>query len=83
MTPKEKALQLITMFKRHVNPYSGSGMLSNTYDDNAALAQAKACALITADQVLNTRSFDALGMKAAILDDQRFWTEVKLEITKL
>jgi hypothetical protein len=41
MTPKEKAKELIDKFNDHVNPYCGSGMLSNTFDDDAIKYQSK------------------------------------------
>lgn len=41
---KEEALRWVRMFAPHVNPYVGSGMLSNTQDDNAIIHQAKQCA---------------------------------------
>ncbi len=44
MTEQEKANELILLFEPHVNPYLGSGMLSNTYDDDAILFQSKKCA---------------------------------------
>lgn len=53
MKPKEKAQELVSKFKDHVNPYIGSGMLSNTHDDNAILFQSKQCALILVDEILN------------------------------
>ena len=52
MSAKTNARQLVTRFKDHVNPYMGSGMLSNTPDDSAILWQSKKCALICAEEIL-------------------------------
>lgn len=41
---KQKAIELVKSFKDYVNPYIGSGMLSNDYDNNAILFQCKKCA---------------------------------------
>ena len=52
MNEKQKAVELINDFKDHVNPYMGSGMLSNTYDDNAILYQSKMCAKKAVGQIM-------------------------------
>ena len=54
MRPKEKAKELIEKFKPHVYCFMGSGMLSNSYDENVALNEAKKCALICAQTVLES-----------------------------
>ena len=46
MTPKEQAVKLVLRYKPFVYCYMGSGMLSNTYDEDVALNMAKQCALI-------------------------------------
>lgn len=46
---KQKAIELVKSFKDFVNPYVGSGMLSNTYDNDAILFQAKKCAHASID----------------------------------
>lgn len=51
--------ELIKKFSKHVNPYMGSGMLSNTIDDEAILMQSKECVKI-ADQHANDKVKEAL-----------------------
>ena len=82
MTPKEKATQLIEKFKDHVNPYIGSGMLSNTLDEAAILMQSKSCALITTDHVLKTiRNMDIQDIH--VQWELMFWLDVKTNIENL
>jgi hypothetical protein len=78
MNPKEKALELIEQFKDKVNPYIGSGMLSNTHDDDTILWQSKRCALIAVDEILNEEN-DFIQTDAHFL----YWEEVKQEIENL
>lgn len=75
MTPKEKALELIEQFKDKVNPYIGSGMLSNTHDDDTILWQSKRCALIAVDEILNEEN-NFIQTDAQLL----YWEQVKEEI---
>ncbi len=74
MTPKEKAEQLISNFSPYVYCYMGSGMLTNTCDDEAIKMNAKQCALIAVDEIL-------LGYMGN--PKVKYWTEVKQEIEKL
>jgi hypothetical protein len=78
MTPKEKALELIEQFKDKVNPYIGSGMISNTHDDDTILWQSKRCALVAVDEVLNKENH-FIQTDAHLL----YWEEVKQEIKNL
>ena len=78
MNPKEKALELIEQFKDKVNPYIGSGMLSNTHDDDTILWQSKRCALVAVDEVLNEENH-FIQTDAHLL----YWEEVKQEIKNL
>ena len=75
---QNKIDELVENFLDHVNPYIGSGMLSNTYDDNVILWRAKKCALITANEILQN-----LPMYTGNLNPKwSFWNEVRLELTK-
>jgi hypothetical protein len=78
MTPKEKTLELIEQFKDKVNPYIGSGMISNTHDDDTILWQSKRCALVAVDEVLNKENH-FIQTDAHLL----YWEEVKQEIKNL
>lgn len=75
MDTREKAIELVNKFKNHVNPYIGSGMLSNTYDNEAIVWQAKICATILADEVLELTS--------EMDDDNAVWDNVKTQISKI
>lgn len=74
MTEKEKAGELIWSFRDFVNPYIGSGMLSNSYDDRAILMQCKSCALVTIDNI-----FTALSNFAAPIKHIGSWEETNFE----
>lgn len=71
-TNKAKAEEIVNKYKDHVNPYIGSGMLSNTYDDGAILWQAKQCALIHVDGVIEELN--------AVLASIRFIYDIENEI---
>ena len=49
--PKFKAQELVNQFIPLVYCYMGSGMLTNTYDDDTALMYAKQCATIAQKEV--------------------------------
>jgi len=84
MTPKEKSLELIEKYKKHVNPYMGSGMLSNTYDDRAILFQSKKCALIAVDEILHVlRQGHPTELVVMPMDLIDYWFDVKKEIEKI
>jgi len=83
MKPKEKAIELTGNFKDHVNPYIGSGMLSNTHDDSAILWQAKKCALIAVDEILKTNPVEFIGSSGKFRYMEHYWLEVKGEIENL
>ena len=51
-TIKEQADSIVEKFKPHVNPYIGSGMLSNTHDDDAISWQATHCAIIYCEGII-------------------------------
>ena len=76
MTPKEKALELVDKFWK------------SCYDkhDIAKLvkADAKQCALIAVDEIINGYEFDSLDIEhKRIMDNINFWDEVKQEIERL
>ena len=82
MIPKEKAKQLIKKYKFYVNPYVGSGMLSNTHDDDAILMRAKDCALILIVEILE--GLDTIDpITDSLQEEEKYWNEVKEEINKL
>ena len=80
MTPAEKAKQLVDIFYQTTpneawyNPPLGS--LSIEYK---AWEQAKQCALIAVDEILNALSYKA----SSNFEELKYYTEVKQEIEKI
>lgn len=86
MTPKEKAKELVDKFKDKVNPYVGSGMLSNTYDDRTILVQSQRCALIATEEIIEQWDYIdtyLADMGGELNPNLRYWLNVKEEIKKL
>ncbi len=73
MTPRQEALKLTSSFQDYVNPYVGSGMLSNWCDNDAILRQSKACAHIALK----------LAQRACPVSEIGYWENVESEIDKL
>jgi hypothetical protein len=67
MTPKEKALQLVEKFKLYAD--------WNGFEENRALANAKQCALIAVEEIINIRLL--------FFDEKEYWQQVKTEIENL
>jgi len=66
MTPKEKAIELVNKFNDYMVPnYTGT-------------FEAKQCALIAVDEVLNFINTDVFSYT-----NEEYWEEVKQEIEKL
>ena len=53
MTPKEKAMELVSSFYPFVYPYNGSDMLTNTTSKEPIVMNSKQCALIAVNEILN------------------------------
>ena len=53
MTEKEKAIELVEKCKPLVYCFLGSGMLTNTEDSEVALSNAKKCALICVQELID------------------------------
>jgi hypothetical protein len=96
ITPKEKAEQLISNFSPFVYCYLGSGMLTNTEDDEVIKMNAKKCALIAVEEMLKSEprspsnvDWDDVGgthqyyYEAQREEANKFWQEVKQELEKL
>lgn len=81
MKAKLKATELISKFRDKVNPYIGSGMLSNTHDDDAIMWQSKKCAHIVADEAIKLA--DIMDGGFSFEKEIEFWKNVKLEIDTL
>jgi hypothetical protein len=79
MTPKEKAKQLVDKFISYSYFSNGNNAMNRQYqqEDNA-----KQCALIAVDEILNAISFNMYDEEEYNKVDE-FWEEVKNEIEKL
>ena len=74
-TPKEKAAELVEMFKDFVHGYVGGSMLSCYEYPDQILAQAKKCAIIVTDEILSVWGINKIA--------NIYWNEVKSEIQKI
>ena len=74
MTAVEKAKYLVYKYYNEMNP--------NAPDCNISFAQAKQCALIAVDEILNENSKRG-GENDEIIEYEPYWLEVKHEIKKL
>ncbi len=73
MTPKEEAKKLIDKFKSYVS----SETTSKHHDENRQLSNAKECALICVEEIIN---HDPINPFNCLEDAEKFWREVKKEI---
>jgi len=94
MNEKDKAIELVDKFKPLVYCYMGSGMLSNSYDDNVILENAKKCALIVIKEKIETcnKFYEKLSFPVEVKSDMGYicfkkeldyLQSVKQEIQKL
>ena len=75
MIPKEKAKELYN--KMYETGFKPKSVLIR-------IEQAKECALIAVDEIINGYEFDSLDIEhKRIMDNINFWDEVKQEIQKL
>lgn len=75
-SPKEYAEELIKFFLPKMYCYLGSGMLTNTYDEEVALDNAKECALFHIQQMY--RFGDSLKLREPLM----YFNAVEKEIKK-
>ena len=78
MEAKDKAIELVEKYKPMVNGYVGSSMLTNTEYPETILRNAKQCALIAVDEII-----DYLISNQITGTLMTYWQEVKNEIEKL
>ncbi len=72
MEPREKAKELIERFSPVVYPFLGSSMLTNEPNYTVILNNAKICANITIDEILNLDTGDTIN--------KDYWEEVRKSI---
>ena len=73
MTPKQKADELIEKFSPHCYCFLGSGMLTNTPNNKVQFVNAKQCAIIAVDEIIESKP---------ICNSLIWWQEVKSELEK-
>jgi hypothetical protein len=83
MTPKEKAQELVDRFREFAD---GTDAETDRYSPNIEKQNAKQCALIAIDEILNNavkyNAYDGVINNELWADDE-YWQEVKKEIEKL
>ena len=89
MNPQQKAQQLIEKYKPYVYCFMGSDMLVNQESESVILSNAKKCALMAVDEIIEAietttghcelRHLDAAEVKS----DIAYWERVQQEIKKL
>jgi hypothetical protein len=79
MTPEAKAKELIDKFLPSMFCYLGSGMLTNTYDDGVAMGNAKECALIAVNEIIDNIVPSNHGTETL----KKYWQAVKQSLTNL
>jgi hypothetical protein len=77
MTPKEKAKELVETFENYA-----SGLNNDVFDDYECLKNAKQCALIAVDEILENFGFHE-NKHYTNYGAIEFYEEVKTEIEKL
>lgn len=78
MNVEKKIEELVKKFSQHVNPYVGSRMLTNTPDEEGILWEARHCALILANEMLEN-----IPMYTGELNPKwKYWTDIKIELEK-
>lgn len=88
-TPKEKAEELVTLYKSLKITTFGCGSETGNpcFITNEMLTHsAKQCSLIAVDEITNTLNYDIRDLDVrgnVLLDLIHYWREVKLEIEKL
>lgn len=82
MTPQEKAEELVNKFRPMMYCYVGSEMLTNTFNEQEQIRNAKQCALICVEPMIyfiESHNNEWYGWA----EDLEFWQEVQHEIEKL
>jgi len=79
MTPKEKAKELVDGFKKYTeSDWLNSDLLEQKTISNTILFNAKKCALIAVDEIINACEYNRVESY-----NTDWWEKVKIEINKL
>lgn len=76
MSVEDKINELVEKFSPYVYCYCGSGMLTNTEDPEIIKWNAKRCALVTVEEILNKTPM----YKGELNPEWKFWNDVKKEL---
>ena len=81
---KEEAKKLIERFRPNVYCFSGSGMLSNAYDEDVVLSNAKKQAIICVEEVVkHLQDYGAISNELQNMDNLfRYYDKLIKEIEK-
>ena len=84
-TPKEKAIELINKFNPHVYCYVGSSFLTGDVSPRVMFRNAKNCALIALDEILNIGAawFDPGANPEDKSSTIEYWESVQSEVKTL
>jgi hypothetical protein len=80
MTPADKAKELVDKFKHNTRAFNETNGWEDTLHD------AKECALIAVDEVLNMVNYQVMFIDLKSLDviySYEYWEQVKIEIEKI
>lgn len=84
MTAKEKAKELVDKFRIHCYCYLGSGMLTNTFDEQVQISNAKQCAIIAVDELIESHLLLTTTHESEpSIRCKRYWQEVKQYLIKM
>jgi hypothetical protein len=72
MTPKEKAIELVNIFRKFTD---GTDPETHRYRLDIEKENAKQCALITVEEILSAHLFDE--------NEKEYWQQVRTEIANL
>ena len=76
MTPKEKAKELFNKYYSYLK--------ANLMHDEEAIEDAKVCALIAIEEIINLYAYDDVVLDWKYISNHwKYWQEVKQEIEKL
>ena len=78
MTPKEKAKELVDRFREFAD---GTDIKTDRYSPNIEKQNAKQCALMAVDEILNAIDWDYY--EGSNQNEHNYWQEVKQEIENL
>lgn len=84
MTAKEKVEKLIEQYTPHMYCYMGSGMLTNTYDEDIVSRNAKECVgYYISDMIEQWSNYHIINPTELVEKQLKYWLNVKKELNNL